>query len=1407
MPAKLRRAGACYTIHQLLILQAGTALPPTGFVAYELAVTYSAHPKVSLTLTTSPFFIPNLLSLTYPVMATAQPDVAEVHASAPLANTAQDLAFATSSSSQIYSPSLWRPPYLRRRVILPFLVIFSILAAVPEALLTASNRHGGLAESQQSLHYAWKYGPTALLTLILSIWGRVEYQAKVCAPWWAMSRPGRDPLAVQTVLLDYLSMVPPLPVLKALTNGHWIVALTSGISLAMRINVIISTGLLTLIPTNAVMESAPIMLRSHFISSINDSSVPILRDISDYTMAGIANHNISYPPGVFNGFVYQNFTVSYPQGYKTATATVDGLSVGLTDCSSETLKTGNFNWTLTLHPGFLPANQILSHIPSASGIGDWLEASWHGDPRCDFPLDFSQAIPPNETIIGASPPSNWTTTAPYYAGRHGVYECWNNYETHWRVITFAFRSRWLSTSNTSSPPPYWALDDFSFVACRLEYAVQKLDVTITSSGVQNISVSANSTPWTIPGVLPEYIYTGSRRKKDLSLVPPLEIQPLAQLLGNESQPAPSDNWFLDTGNLMAIAKAYTAQLGALNGHMFLMKGSEEPGIAKVTFTRQRLMVINRAAHAMTAIFLGCFVMSAALLAVVPSKTFMPRMDGSILRNSELLAESQELFSILKGAGAADSKTIRGRLGRQRLHTEVREMADPEKDIVEHTFKVCLAPGNSLHGNSLRSSIKMDAALPATEPKHPLPLNPISRGLIIAVLISVLILLEVTLQSSNRNMGLADVTNDQHTELIWTTVPALVLSLIATILEAVDFQMRVLTPYSLLSRDRGAPVNVTRLNLLDRSLIPLLYEVVYSQLWAPLVTTIVSLIAPFFTIASASLFVPDTRNFTHAVQLATVGSFNRTDLMALDTGHIETELVLEGNMSYPDFTYQNLAFPELKLAQYDHDSWVGTDTDMAGTSTQAFPLHATIPAFRAHMNCTLIPPPQLNTSINKDWYIFEVNVTMTNEEGCHQAIYPTLGTTHYENLTLAFVLYSSASEAGGDETNAVGTDKSGNYYFGLATPAYGTLVYPARYKHIFPERGSENSCARNTLFYIWGRHDNSSNIETTRSLSIARCTESAEVVDVDVQFLYTPGGDNSTGNQTQSLVIDTGNPPNPVESSARAVQHDTSPFVYEPFQPATSATSQGLYEMGPGSTDKFHMDKFFLALLASSSAITVDHLGDRSAAQEVMDAIVAQHGILRAGDLAASRRVPAALTNITSPNPGPDIARDNDAQVQYGGKVLTSRRRLVQDEPSTRVLQVLLGVVAGLSSLAWCLMPRTKIMPRDTTSIASLAALLADGDLVEKLPKGAVWMDDKQIGEYMGNTRWRMGWKAVDDGVDDGSVSEEGQALFPGTGDTDSTEAGAQSGHENETSADGGSRAGKRFAIWLVGTTAENKIAH
>lgn len=1098
-------------------------------------------------------------------------------------------------------------------------------------------------------------------------------------------------------------MIPPFPIFSAVKNRDWIVALISAVTIILRIVTVVSTGLIKLTPTDITLSEVPISLHNSFITSTNDptGTQTLAWDI----LAGVAAGNRSYPAGISHGFAYQNFSTEQPN-VNSVTATVDAFYASL-NCFSITLD--DLRWADAPR-----SNATLQNITV-----DRMTLTVEKD-DADCPLNITLTNPPLNADEGQGcllDPICDNLTQPIYVGTFQQAACGvTNPIPMTGLANSSLVALFYTIAPLSSKSWHTALTELSGVVCKPSYAIERVDVTASPAGVQNVSPVNPASPRTIEGIEASDIYSiywasanpVTREGGNLFLVDAAFEVALGLEYGRSF---PSVSHLLSVHNLQNLTENFFTQFGATLAHSAFMKVSQEVATATVTNTQQRLIVSNVAAHLMTGLIAANIVMVFGAMWLVPKSGFMPMTNGSIIRNTALLSQSDQLLSYLRGTGAASMRSLGEKLpGRYSLESAVSGIS-AGNDASRHIFRIHRELQDRM--DNAAKSRELDDNAVIQKPKHPIALHPAPRIATIVVILGIIIALEFTLRASNQHGGIADVENESETHLAWSVIPALVLAIIAAVLQSADFGSRALAPYYLLSK--GATFNALRLNLLDRLVWGVLYEEIRAGLLAALAATLAGLIAAFFTIASASLFVAQSVTFESPTQLSTLSSFNRSGLLATDQRQDQTLLVFQENDTFPAFSYRDLVFPELQLAPS-----TGNSSSVTGT----------FPALRARMDCELFDPSRVHVNITADNYFGDLIITASvDNEKCHGG-------------------YVSPEDFVGSNTSAPNPDDvtvnvnlladsylNETFYYGEVYKAYYDI-------NVLNDSDGINGSCQNSWFYVWGeKKDTGTGPQTVArmpdSLSILKCNESVEIVDTMVHFI---GPD---------LTIDVGaSPPSPIESTARAVDAPSHwRGLGEDASGGNLYASLGLTTgIGP-----MYLAPFFQTITTSRFAAPQDWLGDRASGPGVADAIALHHKIMRAIDMAVSRRVPAALSDVLAaaadPGAEPDGGTDDDAR-DYDAALLTTRRRVVQDVASTRVLQAILGASAVLSLIAWVLMPNTKLLPRDVTSIASLAALLADGDIVRRLPADSAWITDQGLDTWLGSdTKFCISWE--------GNVSNRG----------------------------------------------------
>ncbi|KAI0528381.1 hypothetical protein GGR58DRAFT_527268 [Xylaria digitata] len=285
-----------------------------------------------------------------------------------------------------------------------------------------------------------------------------------------------------------------------------------------------------------------------------------------------------------------------------------------------------------------------------------------------------------------------------------------------------------------------------------------------------------------------------------------------------------------------------------------------------------------------------------------------------------------------------------------------------------------------------------------------------------------------------------------------------------------------------------------------------------------------------------------------------------------------------------------------------------------------------------------------------------------------------------------------------------------------------------------------------LIYVWGKIDHNPKL-VIQHIAAAACNDSFEAVDVNVTFIGT------------TLDFDSQNPPQPLEGTVR---NSTYAAVLNATQSSAFYGNSLIHiDVSPAL-----MDPFFSTTVTSPWAIPISALGDPSAITNVADAIELHRGIYMA-QLLAQNLGPANETNalVAEFHTNPVEPDSNDASLIRNTTVTAAvgRRRIVQDAASTHILVALLATTLTLLIIGWLTGPPTSILPRRPTSVGSVMALVAGGNLLGRMPADAHLRSPEKVGAALGGTEtglW-IGWGTLPDeeGILYGGENEGGVSRF------------------------------------------------
>lgn len=1200
----------------------------------------------------------------------------------------------------------WRPLYLRRKILASFTVIIAGLAVGIGALYDLSNRNLGLGPTSTAGHYLWRLTPPALLTLLAAIWNRIDYQAKMATPWIRLSRgPGK---AEKTILLDYLIMWQPVAVVRGLQNLDFAVALASAVSLLLRILVALSTGLIVLslvsgipgAPRNMSSRSeVEVTVQSTFVDNTTDMTNA--GALAFFTMVGLQHDNVYFPDGVSERFAYQKFSSDLPQGSIVET-TVDGLSSSLL-CDVAEMNAGEAVQA-QVNRGIQQFNTIFS----AGG--------------CDISMPIS-----SEGFV----PSASGTQVPFYVARLGRGSCGDSGRAEDQRMVVVFGS---GTMDARSPPTNSSGSNFSEangniarstqLICQPTYSITRVRVAMQDSTLLNVTQSRRRENRTLPGVEPwdfaEAFFSSYRSENELASLyadsTPFFYQPevvnvdaamflaLELRLGRSGSGIPLEELFNAT-SLQGVAEDYFSQYVAVLAARSLTQPVSIPAEATASAVSERLRVSPLIAKLMIILMGIAAALVAAMGFTVPRQGILPRDPATIIDSAALVSNSRCLLQLLRGAGGADLSTLRARLSSSDFHSGV-EAYERSESTGSGYFRI--------FGGRVHPDTKPDYAEENDKFSYPSLLHPVQRATVFLITIGLIVGLDLGYQSSKRNGGLVDADDDTYPHIVWTVIPAIGVGLIAMYYIASDFTIRSLAPYIALRRGAMFEQSIG-LNLADRALPVVLCTSVKSRNLVVGGATTAAILSSLYVIFASTLFYAATVPATAQCQLLTRDFFSQSNGIPdggfctfCQNGTVLSSLVLDANMSYPAFTFEDLAYPSFSLENVPDDMELPND----------LVVNAVVPAVRSSLQCKSFRQAELAINL-------QTGSTVNGVVNPLQIALP--GKAAVDENTVIISSAQNLDSFGNPLKTAIDQDA----FFGAG-----------EYK---PLTDGNNTIPR--WVWVWGQLEEAGTNNTkVRFAAALTCNETMQQVNVATSFI---GSD---------LHIDAEyKPPVPDEGSVISV-------------PVAIDGNLDYSELIQLYTPHL-LDPFFSSLVSSRFAIPVTSLGPSASGaeeiqmiQSVTDAITRQHKVIRAQIVSTWNRrgtVPS-LSSAGTPQPQSVIFPVDSTGVIMGNAstlafpaVLTvsnldsgAARRVVQDMTSTRILQALLSATLIAAAASWLALPKPNtVLPRPPTSIASVAALLADGNLFGQLGRGAEWLSLKDLAGFFKDglhvsMGFQLGWEKV-----------------------------------------------------------------
>ena len=392
-------------------------------------------------------------------------------------------------------------------------------------------------------------------------------------------------------------------------------------------------------------------------------------------------------------------------------------------------------------------------------------------------------------------------------------------------------------------------------------------------------------------------------------------------------------WF-DTKTLQDRASPFFGSVAAQFASQYLRSDDNNNVAGTATVSEPRL-VLSSAVFYATEGLLAFLTLAILGLALYASEKVTPIDPASIGGTTAVFCADSELIDLLRGKGSYSLPALRRYLAGE-------------------------------------ATSKVDASRGEARWWRPFVFRPVFREIILLIPVVVIVVLEITLHISQKHNGLVSIKGDRYKLTAARLVSAAVFLGIATSLASLAFNISLLNPLSTLRKGPSA----AHLSLFD---IPLA-RFSLQNLWSSarrkqtaLFCSILMRSAAFFlvTVSSGLFIAGDYQESINLTQLSwfnlTLSNndsaihglstrYNLTEPLhhAQDNGQVKVYLIGNGivelNLSYPAWTYDELAFPQFVIPPASKVN-----------ATNATSLSADIPALRAGVQCTVLKQDQYNLS--------------------------------------------------------------------------------------------------------------------------------------------------------------------------------------------------------------------------------------------------------------------------------------------------------------------------------------------------------------------------------------------------------------------------------------------------------------
>lgn len=1168
-------------------------------------------------------------------------------------------------------PPLWTPFWLYRSTIAGFAAFFTIALVVLIVVWVLSNVRDGFEVHADGPHHAWwAYVPTVLVVLLVGAWRCVDYHVKALVPWDELQA---GPVSAgSSLLVDYVGSLQIMALGQGFARNYWGVVATTGAFVGLKIITVFSTGLFILLPRE-VGRTIDLRTTGRFDGqTLQGTDAQVVNRYFGTTFQGLPRE-----AGVTNELAYALFRFDGDEeeiANRTLSAEVDAFVPTISCRVVETKLDGNATVSQSLI-GDVYGDGVRFTIPDDSVCDNWPAVVLST-------LNPEFQVAPSRQVYGLMRALNCGMSTDAAALLFSVLDLSFVQEVRAGVTQLAIAGEAIATSSSRT------VNGMTNVLCEASHVITRVQVTndtrqndTPTRGV-SVELVKNSQNRTLHGLSDASLMTAfetvaSSAAGSFGQVPGADTTSgffnlLAMHLASRDV-----NQLLEGENLRSTVETSFKGVMAEYAHQALTQ-PDNGEIQGEVINRETRYVTNEASAAvMVAAILGGIVASIMLLFRAP-RAVVPRDPGSIAAAAATLTNSVELNRLLRRGGVPNETNQEASLNGYEFGTAI---ATTEQG--QASFKIVTSEGvRNFNAPKSTNVLKW---------WHPITASFPFLVMVAAVPVLFIGLLEFT-QSKSAD-GIVEIPDNLATDIYTHYIPSLVMVIVASLVNLVDFNVALFTPWLALAKGGASHKQSILAYYLGMAPPVTLFKAFKTGHINVVLSTLATVIASILAIVAAGLYNGDA--FTVAgsdITLVQSGDFDLrwTDSALSDNGAAGlVSSILHDNFTYPPFTHENLVFPAFSLINGDLTTRNATvralDSNISAIE---------MPAVQADLQCYLVDRNLVSLSSNAANTI-DVSILATLPENCQ------LGGS---DRTASSFQYTTTFNTTASPT-FIG--RQFDLLFGLGTEFTGNVI-PTSQANLSGLVSDNPPVGCPSLAFTFGTLPTDLADASTDTITSMLCYQ--RIVSLKASFHLI--SNTTTIDPSRPVNADASDAsllPNPLFNSS-TVPADSEVDKHFDFR-IQSNLARGLLSFPSATGPEFDIDPFFQGVLNTPSTSTntppspADLIGEPNETA-LLSSIVSFYRLYLAQAISLNMRSPLSTTNNTQ---NTLITRQNLTPLASLPTTLTTTR-LIQNRTSTTLLQILLALTAVLTLSAHLLTKFRHVLPLNPLPIANKLALLAGSDL-------------------------------------------------------------------------------------------------